>query len=774
MKTTYSIRKDWPELVSILNKALSAMDEKEKQAVFDKWVPLATRSAEAARPMPLHIDKVKFLFQSLGVVFVCMILLIVVFWFVKGRPRQLTIRDSLFLTSFVFAALIASSSAFVMVLIISHEHHDELHDQYIESVKLAFELKQSSDDLTRFARTYAVTGNPKYEHYFRKIVAIRDGKQAHPANFNSFYWDYVAAGKVGLDQDGEVYSIEDRIRKLGLTEAEMSELSEAKSESDDLINLEDIAFNAVKGLFKGPDGRFSVKGAPDLTMARNILYGKEYHEAKAKIMKPLEQFSAMVRRRTNSEISRIHSFTEAIIIGIVVLVAVTIAFSIYVFFMTRRRIISPLAKLEDGARVIKEGDYSHHIDLSSHDEIGALATVFNAMSHSIKENISRLNATIESTTDGILVVDLHQAITSYNSRFLEIWHIGPDVIETRDDVVLLDSVVDQVADPEIFLDRIQRLYANPEQEDFTTLFLRDGRIVERYSRPQRLGDEIIGRVWSFRDVTERYQTEAELLKLSYAIEASPTSVLVTDTKGTIQYVNPQFSKLTGYKANEAIGRNVRILKSGKHPPEFYKDLWATIRAEKSGTESSATGKRTTNCTGESTAIAPVKNRRGNITNYVALKEDITERRAMEAALRENQERLSSAADISNLGYFELDLRSMTFTFDNLLWGQLGTSIEDEGGETIPSERYLSRFCHPEDRELMERHIQHALSVDEVIEDELEYRVNQKDGAIRYFYVRYRVDLDENGNPKSFTVFNMTSPTARWPSSSLCAQRNPPK
>jgi nitrate/nitrite-specific signal transduction histidine kinase len=169
----------------------------------------------------------------------------------------------------------------------------------------------------------------------------------------------------------------------------------------------------------------------------------------------------------------LHGRSEAIIFGIVTLVMVTIGFSIYVFFLMHRRIIFPLAVLEGGARAIKEGDYSHHIDLSAVDEIGALATVFNSMSPSIKEYTSRLRATIESTTDGILVVDLCQKVTTYNTRFMEIWHLDRELAETGNDETLLGAVLMQIADPEAFLDRVKQLkvpikdlYVYPLTADF--------------------------------------------------------------------------------------------------------------------------------------------------------------------------------------------------------------------------------------------------------------------------------------------------------------------
>ncbi len=285
LKPVYSIRKDWPELVSIINKALMAIDESEKQALFEKWVPPVKGTDKLVFPQSLQFDTTLFLLKSLGAVFVCIALIIFAAWLVKGRPRQLSIRDSLFLIFFIFAALIATSSVFVILLTQTHEATDIANDSNIKSLYLAFELKQSSDDLTRFARTYALTGNPIYEQYFRKISAIRDGKLPHPKDFTPFYWDYVASGKIKTDHEGEVYSIEERMKSLGLTEGEIEKLSEAKMKSDDLMSLENIAMNAVKGLYRNADGQFTINGAPDLKMAQNLLYSAEYHEAKARIMK---------------------------------------------------------------------------------------------------------------------------------------------------------------------------------------------------------------------------------------------------------------------------------------------------------------------------------------------------------------------------------------------------------------------------------------------------------------------------------------------------------
>ncbi|PYO71997.1 MAG: adenylate/guanylate cyclase, partial [Gemmatimonadetes bacterium] len=120
----------------------------------------------------------------------------------------------------------------------------------------------------------------------------------------------------------------------------------------------------------------------------------------------------------------------------------------------------------------------------------------------LRETLSLLNATLESTADGILVVDLAGRIVSFNRKFAELWRIPDSVLEQKNAAQTLAFVVEQVAEPEKFLARIGELYARPEASSFDVLTFKDGRIFERLSQPQRIGGRSVGRVWSFRDVTE--------------------------------------------------------------------------------------------------------------------------------------------------------------------------------------------------------------------------------------------------------------------------------
>ncbi|MDI1481338.1 ATP-binding protein [Polyangium sp. y55x31] len=128
----------------------------------------------------------------------------------------------------------------------------------------------------------------------------------------------------------------------------------------------------------------------------------------------------------------------------------------------------------------------------------------------LEKTISLLRTTLESTADGILVTASDgSTINAYNQQFVQMWRVPLQVLEQGSDEQALATVIDQLAEPDAFYAKLRWLYAYPEEECHDFVAFKDGRLFERYSRPQRLGREVIGRVFSFRDVTRRFHAEAE-------------------------------------------------------------------------------------------------------------------------------------------------------------------------------------------------------------------------------------------------------------------------
>lgn len=139
-----------------------------------------------------------------------------------------------------------------------------------------------------------------------------------------------------------------------------------------------------------------------------------------------------------------------------------------------------------------------------------------------------------------------------------------------------------------------------------------------------------------KEIIKLKRYEVQFRKLPYIVEQIPVTVIVTDIKGTIEYVNPKFTQLTGYTFKEAIGQNPSILKSGKTPPEEYEWLWENITSGREWNGELCNKKKNGELYWESVSISPIRSIEGVITHFVAVKEDITERKKSKELLQEQR------------------------------------------------------------------------------------------------------------------------------------------
>ena len=174
----------------------------------------------------------------------------------------------------------------------------------------------------------------------------------------------------------------------------------------------------------------------------------------------------------------------------------------------------------------------------------------------------------------------------------------------------------------------------------TRLKRKDGRIIDVLlsSAPVDQKDHSKGVAFTALDISEQTRVMERLNKISKAVEQSPAVVVITDRDGNIEYVNPRFTYLTGYSRREVLGENPRILKSDKMSPEFYEDLWNVILAGKEWHGEFLNKKKNGELYWEDATIAPIKNEQGEITHFVAVKEDVTEKKKLWDELTEAKER----------------------------------------------------------------------------------------------------------------------------------------
>ena len=252
-----------------------------------------------------------------------------------------------------------------------------------------------------------------------------------------------------------------------------------------------------------------------------------------------------------------------------------------------------------------------------------------------------LNATLESSADGLLVVDREGIASAFNRRFVEMWGIPETLLANPEDARLLEFVLNQLSDPDAFLKKVRDLYALPEAESFDTLVFQDGRVFERYSRPERLDGHVVGRVWSFRDVTARARSETALreseARYRTLTEQLRVNVWQKDRDGRYVSCNQRYAEALGLTPETIIGHR---------DEDFYPaDLAAKYRADDLQVVSSGrpleAEERWTDGVQERwlhTTKVPLVDAQGQGIGSIGIGRDITERKKAEEALRASEER----------------------------------------------------------------------------------------------------------------------------------------
>lgn len=238
-----------------------------------------------------------------------------------------------------------------------------------------------------------------------------------------------------------------------------------------------------------------------------------------------------------------------------------------------------------------------------------------------EENI-RLASIVASSDDAIIGINLDGSVASWNRGAEKMYGYAASEVLGRHISMLVPP--DKTGEQKEVIAKIKN---GQRVEHLETVRLRkDGQSMTvslSISPIENMEGRITGISAIARDITRQKQAEAELRKLSRAVQESPATVVITDVKGNINYVNPKFTRITGYSLQEVIGQNPRILKSGETTSDDYKELWNTITSGREWRGVFHNKKKNGELYWESASISPIKDEQGVITNYIAVKEDIT-------------------------------------------------------------------------------------------------------------------------------------------------------
>ncbi|HFQ4956809.1 TPA: methyl-accepting chemotaxis protein [Vibrio vulnificus] len=281
-----------------------------------------------------------------------------------------------------------------------------------QSYQAADELRQSSDDLTRLGRTYVLTGDETYEKMYMDILAIRNGDKPRPQNYHTIYWDLVLNYGQKPKADGARISLQKMMENLGFTQSEFQLLKQAQQNSDALVNMEVKAMNAVKGLYPDSSGNYTRRAEPDMAMAAKLLHSKEYHQEKAKIMAPIDEFFKELEARTNRQFeAAAHDVTTTVMIGNVSLIVVFVI-AIIGYVLVNRKVVKPIDQM---ANILKEvdvnSDLTLRVDDKSNNELGVIGTTINKVLSSYAKTINKINQVNDTISN---ISEAIQSITHRN------------------------------------------------------------------------------------------------------------------------------------------------------------------------------------------------------------------------------------------------------------------------------------------------------------------------------------------------------------------------
>ncbi|CAN5244343.1 hypothetical protein BH11PSE11_BH11PSE11_17580 [soil metagenome] len=300
------------------------------------------------------------------------------------------------ISSFSGFTTIPAAAIFICLIVLTvqissiHEKIVNSEEQRFQSYRLVEQLRQHSEDLTRLARTFIVTGQPEFEKRYSELLAIKNSQQPRPEPRP----DGTTADKIQADKGApeaalsKSAGLEERIRALDFSAGDMALLQESRERADGLVRLEQQAFAAKKGLFDRAQDNSAVDSRAERKPAENILYSPRYQAEKIRMLEPLQRLLDSVDARTNSELQTLRARQQRYVWLILALSLAALAGVCFITIHIRKAIVQPLGRLSRRAAAIAKGNYKVRCDINTNNELATLGKHFNAMAEAINRDIS--------------------------------------------------------------------------------------------------------------------------------------------------------------------------------------------------------------------------------------------------------------------------------------------------------------------------------------------------------------------------------------------------
>lgn len=589
---------------------------------------------------------------------------------------------TVWITYIVFALSILTFGIYIY----TENQIDKTHEQRHYAHELIHELRQSSDDLNRMARTYILTRDPIYKRHFQEILDIREGMAPHPIHYDHIYWDLVLSDDKRPRGNTAPIALVQMMSNAGFTKKEFEKFSIAKEYSDELALSEYAAMYLIESDIKATkENRYK---------AYEIVFDAKYRQTKYKTMKAISEFSTLVENRTDAAIYRAERI--ALIVRLIF-----IALSLFLTFLLWR--ISHLLENVLGCSIsqlhayivsLGSGEYPEPTAIAKghpssvlgwlaqtqsklltieNERMGALreaqrlAQMYNALSQCTQ-------AIIHSKCEEELFQKICQNAVTFGSMKMAWIGMSDEKSKLFHPIAYAGEGTDYLKNLHVSIDEnslygkgptgtafrenspywCQDFQNDPKtaawhvhaenygwQSSAALPIHRNGHVVgtlSLYSNELNTFDESIQKLIlemtmdisfaldNFDRETQHKKSNNELSKLTQAMEQSPNAVIITDFKANIEYVNSAFIQNTGYTLEEVLGQNPRLLKSGITPEHAYDSMWTALSRQKKWQGEFINKRKDGTNYIYSINVAPVIDHTGKTTHYIAIEEDISEQK----------------------------------------------------------------------------------------------------------------------------------------------------